>query len=114
IHSVHTIDQVGWDENGNRAIELQLPYEGGVDLYKQAAAALSMTMPIWETTEAGSDHSAFRRLGFKAIGITEEYRHKDTSPQIHKAGDTFATVNFPYLASTTRLIIQVTKTIATS
>lgn len=113
IHSVHTIDQVGWDENGNRAIELELPYEGAVALYKQAAAALSMTMPIWETTEAGSDHSAFRRLGFKAIGITEEYRHKDTSPQIHKAGDTFATVNFPYLASTTRLMIQVATTLAT-
>jgi acetylornithine deacetylase/succinyl-diaminopimelate desuccinylase-like protein len=107
VHSVHTVDQVGWDENGNRAIELELPYAGAVDVYTKAAAALGMTMPIWETTETGSDHSAFRRLDFKAIGITEEYRHKDTSPQIHKAGDTLATVNFSYLAATTRLMIQV-------
>lgn len=107
LHSVHTIDQVGWDENANRAVELELPYEGAVDVYKQAAAALKMTMPFWETTETGSDHSSFRRLGYKAIGITEEYRHKDTSPFIHKAGDTFATVNWPYLAATTRLMIQV-------
>lgn len=107
VHSVHTVDQVGWDENKNGAIELELPYEGSVALYKQAAADLKMTMPIWETMETGSDHTSFRRLGFKAIGITEEYRHKDTSPFIHKAGDTFATVNFPYLASTTRLMIRV-------
>ncbi len=107
IHSVHTIDQAGWDGNGNRAIELELPYDGAVALYKRAAAALGMTMPIWETTETGSDHSSFRRLGFKAIGITEEYRHNDTTPFIHKAGDTLATINFPYLASTTRLMIQV-------
>ncbi len=107
VHSVHTIDQAGWDGNGNRAIELELPYDGAVALYKRAAAALGMTMPIWETTETGSDHSSFRRLGFKAIGITEEYRHNDTTPFIHKAGDTLATINFPYLASTTRLMIQV-------
>ncbi len=113
IHSVHTIDQVGWDENGNRAIELEIPYDGAVDLYKQAAAALKMTMPIWETPETGSDHVSFRRLGYKAIGITEEYRHKDTTPFIHKAGDTFATINWPYLASTTRLMIQVMRMLTT-
>ena len=111
VHSVHTIDQAGWDENANRAIELELPYDGSVDLYKQAAAALKMTMPLWETTEPGSDHSSFRKLGFKAIGITEEYRHKDTTPFIHKAGDTFGTINWPYLAATTRLMIQVMTTL---
>ena len=112
VHSVHTIDQVGWDENANRAIELEIPYAGSVDLYTQAAAAAHMTMPIWETPETGSDHVSFRRLGFKAVGITEEYRHKDTTPFIHKAGDTYATINWPYLASTTRLMIQVMRTLA--
>lgn len=112
VHSVHTIDQAGWDENRNRALELELPYDGAVDLYKQAAAALKMTMPLWETTETGSDHSSFRKLGFKAIGVTEEYRHKDTTPFIHKAGDTFATINWPYLAATTRLMIQVMQLLA--
>ncbi len=114
IHSVHTIDQAGWDENANRAIELEIPYDGAVDLYKQAAAALKMTMPIWETPETGSDHVSFRRLGYKAVGITEEYRHKDTTPFIHKAGDTFATINWAYLASTTRLMIQVMRQLTIS
>lgn len=107
IHSVHTIDQAGWDTNMNRALELELPYEGAVDLYKRAAADLHMNIPLWETTETGSDHSSFRKLGFKAIGVTEEYRHKDTTPFIHKAGDAYSTINWPYLAATTRLMIQV-------
>lgn len=114
VHSVHTIDQVGWDENANRAIELEIPYAGAVDFYKSAAAALNMTMPIWETPETGSDHVSFRRLGFKAIGITEEYRHKDTTPFIHKAGDTYETINWAYLGSTTRLMIQVMKQLTAS
>ncbi len=107
IHSVTTIDQVGWDSNHNRAIELELPFDGIVDVYKQAAARLKMDITIHTTTETGSDHTAFRRLGFKAVGVTEEYRNKDTTPYYHKATDTFATVDFDYLASTTRLVAEV-------
>jgi hypothetical protein len=107
IHSVHTIDQVGWDSNHNRAIELENPYEGAVDLYKEAAARLRMDIPIWQTNENGSDHTSFRRLGFKAIGVTEEYRHGDTTPYIHKLGDTFATVDLEYMTATTRLLVEV-------
>jgi hypothetical protein len=107
VHSVHTIDQMGWDQNGNRAIELELPYDGARDLYGKAVEALKVRLPILTTTESGSDHSAFRRLGFKAVGITEEYRNKDTTPYIHRTGDTYETVNFEYLASTTRLLVEV-------
>jgi hypothetical protein len=113
VHSVHTIDQMGWDQDGDRAIELELPYEGAVDLYHAAARALAMDLVIHTTTEAGSDHSAFRRLGFRAVGITEEYRNHDTTPFIHKPGDTADTVNFEYLASTTRLLARVMETLAT-
>jgi hypothetical protein len=109
VHSVHTIDQVGWDSNKNRAIELEIPFEGIVDIYKQAAARLKMDIPIHITAEAGSDHTAFRRLGFNAVGITEEYRNKDTTPHYHKATDTFATVDFDYLAATTRLLTEVVR-----
>ena len=106
IHSVHTIDQVGWDSNHNRAIELELPFDGIVDIYRQAAARLKMDILIHTTTEAGSDHTAFRRLGFKAVGVTEEYRNKDTTPYYHKATDTYATVDFDYVASTTSLVAE--------
>ena len=114
VHSVHTIDQMGWDQDGDRAIELELPYEGARELYAAGAAALKMTIQMHVTTEAGSDHSAFRRLGFKAVGLTEEYRNKDTTPFIHRPGDTAKTVDFVYLASTTRLLVNVIETLATS
>jgi acetylornithine deacetylase/succinyl-diaminopimelate desuccinylase-like protein len=114
VHSVHTIDQMGWDQDGDRAIELELPYEGAKELYAAGATALKMTIQMHVTTEAGSDHSAFRRLGFKAVGLTEEYRNKDTTPFIHRPGDTAKTVNVAYLASTTRLVAKVIETLATS
>ena len=112
VYAVHTIDQMGWDSNHNRAIELELPYDGVTEIYKAAAKALHMSIEIYTTTEAGSDHSAFRRLGFKAVGITEEYHHNDTTPFIHTAKDTFETVDFAYLASTTRLMADVMKKLA--
>jgi Peptidase family M28 len=38
VHSVHTIDQMGWDNNGNRAIELELPDMGLSQLYQAAVS----------------------------------------------------------------------------
>ena len=46
-------------------------------------------------------------MGYPAVGITEEYRNKDTTPHIHRPGDTLETVNFDYLASTTTLMVEV-------
>ncbi len=112
IHSVHTIDQMGWDQDGDRAIELEVPFEGALALYQKAAAALNMSISIHTTTEQGSDHSAFRRIGYPAVGITEEYRNKDTTPHIHRSGDTLETVNFDFLASTTTLMVEVMRMLA--
>lgn len=107
IHSVHTIDQMGWDKDGDRTIELEIPYDGALDLYTGVASTLTPPIPLTVTKEGGSDHSAFRRLGFKAVGLTEEYRSGDTTPHIHRPGDTAETVDFAYLAHTTDLVIRV-------
>jgi Zn-dependent M28 family amino/carboxypeptidase len=109
IHSVHTVDQMGWDQDGDRAIELELPYNGAVMTYTRAAESMKTSIPILTSPESGSDHSAFRSLGMNALGITEEYRNKDTTPFIHRAGDTYETVNFEYLALTTRLVVETMK-----
>jgi acetylornithine deacetylase/succinyl-diaminopimelate desuccinylase-like protein len=114
VVGVHTIDQAGWDSNHNRAIELELPYDGAVALYEKAAKSLGMDIPLYTTTETGSDHQSFRRLGFPAIGVTEEYRHNDTTPYIHKPGDTYETIDFDYLASTTKLVNEVIKSLITT
>jgi Zn-dependent M28 family amino/carboxypeptidase len=112
VHSVHTADQVGWDQDGDRTIELEIPYDGAVALYEAAARSMPAPVPILVTKETGSDHSAFRRLGYPAVGITEEYRNKDTTPHIHKPTDTADTVDYGFLRSTTELVVRVLKTLA--
>ena len=107
IHSVHTVDQMGWDQDGDRAFELEIPYEGAVELYNEAVSLLNKDIQIYITQVTGSDHSAFRRLGYKATGITEEYKNGDTTPYMHLPSDTFETINFDYMESTTRIIIKV-------
>ncbi|MFC1500544.1 M28 family metallopeptidase [Candidatus Zixiibacteriota bacterium] len=104
VVAVHTIDQMGWDADGDRAIELELPYDGAVELYREAATASDYSAELHITEEPGSDHTAFRRLGMPAVGLTEEYRNRDTTPHIHRQGDTWDTVDFVYLAIVTRLI----------
>jgi Zn-dependent M28 family amino/carboxypeptidase len=108
IHSVHTIDQMGWDNNRNRAIELELPDTGLTALYQAAVSKLGVSVPLTTTKTSSTDHSSFRPT-FLAVGLTEEYASapRDTTPYYHMAGDTFDTVNFEYLLSTTVIVNQV-------
>lgn len=105
IHSVHTIDQMGWDKDGDRAIELELPTDVLKEKYIRQAQKLNI--PVFVTDVGATDHQAFRELDFNAIGITEEYKNDDTTPFYHLSGDTYETVNFEYLASTTELVFRV-------
>ncbi len=107
IHSVHTVDQMGWDNDADRAFELEIPYEGAVELYKKAVSSLKKDIQIHITQVRGSDHSAFRSLDYKAVGITEEYKNGDTTPYMHRPTDTYETINFDYMESTTGVIIRV-------
>lgn len=109
VHSVHTIDQMGWDMDGDRRIELELPDQGLRELYVAAASDLGWSnsaMTIVTTNVSSTDHASFRPT-FPAVGITEEYRSGDTTPHYHRPTDTYATVNLDYLKHTTVLIHQV-------
>ena len=110
LHSAHTVDMVGWDADGDRAVELEYPTEELKVLYQSVAAGLDI--PLYETHVQSTDHTSFRELGFAAIGITEEYVNGDTTPHYHQATDTAETVNYEYLASTTELVGQVMKKLA--
>ena len=107
LHSAHTIDQMGWDKDGDRAIELELPTAELEAVYRSEAKKLSI--PVHKTDVPSTDHTAFREIGFKAIGVTEEYRNNDTTPHYHKGSDSYETINFGYLASTTHLVFNVMK-----
>ena len=62
---------------------------------------------VVETKTSGSDHQAFRALGFQAAGVTEEYVNGDTTPDFHAAGDNPSTVNAAYLSLAARLVTYV-------
>ena len=104
ILGVYTLDQLGWDEDQDRRIEIELPAVGMLAQVQASISAHQLAVPIVETGTAGSDHTAFRELGFPAAGITEEYVNGDTTPHYHLNTDTYATVNFEFLASCTGVV----------
>ena len=112
VHSVHTVDQMGWDnemlendEVGDRAIELEKPSDEMLAIYK----SVKHDFITHVSTVDATDHKAFRELGFEAIGLTEEYVNNDTTPHYHKPSDTFSTINFEYLKSSTKYFQTVMK-----
>jgi len=100
VLAVHTIDQMGWDEDGDRAIELERADPGLYELYEAASTTLPVPVPLQSTNTGFTDHVSFRDYGFEAIGLTEEFVGGDTTPHYHLPSDTYDTVNIDYLVST--------------
>ena len=107
VVSVHTIDQLGWDEDGDRGIELEVPTDQIRDQYSKVAGEYNYTFPIQISDVTSTDHRSFRQLGFAATGITEEYKNGDTTPHYHRSTDTYETVNFAYLTTITEYVQKV-------
>lgn len=104
VISVHTIDQMGWDADGDRALELERADDGLYELYEDAEPLAPGMTPLIPTNTGFTDHVSFRELGFSAVGLTEEFVSGDTTPHYHLPSDTFDTVDLPYLASSTALL----------
>lgn len=105
VTAVHTIDQNGWDEDGDRAFELERPDGGLFAAYTRALQLAGGSLPIHETDTGFTDHVSFRNYGFTSIGVTEEYVNGDTTPHYHLSSDSYETVDREYLASTTRIML---------
>lgn len=107
IISVHTLDTMGWDRDGDRAVELELP----TDFLKQTYTTVGkkLGIPIYETKVSSTDHYSFRELGFQTTGLTDELVNGDYAPYKDTAKDTYDTVNFEYVASCTTLLYEVLK-----
>jgi Zn-dependent M28 family amino/carboxypeptidase len=102
VTAVHTIDQIGWDSDGDRRFEIELPTAALLQEYRDAAAAIGV--PVTPTTTSGTDHQAFRDAGFPAVGLTEEYASGDTTPYRHTPEDTPSTVDADYNALGAELV----------
>ena len=110
LHSAHIADMVGWDSDGDRAVEIQAPGPMLEDLYQEAADLLGT--PLHITRGASSDTRPFRAADVPTVGVWEEIAYGDATPHYHLPSDTYETVNFDYLASTTRLVFEVMRGLA--
>jgi hypothetical protein len=105
VHSVHTADEVGWDGDQDRNLELELPTPYLASLYRKHAEPFGIKLYKTETT--GSDHREFREAGFHAVGISEEYKNGDGNPHHHMPSDTSEKIDYQFLAFTTYLVFKV-------
>ncbi len=104
VTAAHTVDQMGWDANDDRLIELERPDSGLFELYQDGVSSGALSIPLRRTTTNTTDHARFRQFGFGAVGLTEGYTSGDTTPHYHQPTDAYATVDFAYLRSTTLLV----------
>ena len=111
VHSVHTVDQMGWDKDKDQNIEIEVPTPFLKSIYQKHAEKLGVSAFV--TPETGSDHRTFRAAGYNAVGVTEEYRNRDTTPHYHQVTDTYDTVDFNYLSFSTNLVFNVIEELLT-
>lgn len=104
VVAVHTVDQAGWDADGDRRVELEKPDEGLFDFYADASAELAAPIELVPTNTGFTDHESFRAAGFLAVGLSEEYASGDTTPHYHQSSDRYDTVDFAYLESNATLV----------
>jgi hypothetical protein len=112
VHSVHTADEVGWDGDQDRNLELELPTPYLESLYRKHAEPFKINLYTTKTT--GSDHREFREAGFQAVGISEEYKNGDGNPHHHKPSDTAEKVDYQFLAFTTYLVFKVVEEVVSA
>jgi len=105
VDSAHTFDMLSFDGNGDNAIELWSPTAGLEDLYRLHGTPRGI--PVRAVRFASSDHQAFLRQNLPATGVGEEFVGDDHTPHYHRVTDTYDRVNFSYLASMTRLALDV-------
>ncbi|PKL75639.1 MAG: hypothetical protein CVV27_14310, partial [Candidatus Melainabacteria bacterium HGW-Melainabacteria-1] len=105
VSSVHTLDMVGWDSDRDGVIEVEQPDANLWEYYQQANQAHGLKLPLSRTSSGDTDHVAFRREGFTAVGLCEEWVGGDTTPHYHRRSDAYTTLNFDYLSNVTRLTV---------
>ncbi|MFL1895376.1 M28 family peptidase [Aquimarina sp. 2-A2] len=107
IHSMHRVDYMGWDLDEDRAIELLSSNISLESLYR-----MESPVPVFKRLVSTPESRIFSTLGFETITVTSELKNADNSPYVHQASDTYTTVNFKYLASTTDIVLNVLKVLS--
>lgn len=113
LHSAHIVDMVGWDGDGDRAVELSASAAGTLEQVYRATAR-HHSIPLRTNNASLADHAPFIDAGFRAILLTEEYAGGDFNPHYHMPSDTADKLDFDYLASTTAFMTDVLKRLLTT
>jgi hypothetical protein len=103
LTSVHTIDMMGWDGDKDRAVEIERPDGNLWDYYQMVNKTHGLNLKLTRTNSGSTDHVAWRSEGFPSVGLCEEWAGGDTTPYYHKKTDTWDTIDFDFLASSTKL-----------
>lgn len=104
VTSVHTIDMMGWDSDGDNAVEIERPDGALWDHYQMVNRTHGLNLPLARTNSGDTDHVAFRRNGFQSVGLCEEWVHHDTTPHYHKKSDTYENIHIGQLVAGTKLL----------
>lgn len=101
VIAMHAVDMLGWDGNGNRAVEIghggnRREWGNFETLYGNAVTNLPELMPIRHTDMGRSDHEPFIAAGIPAVLVSEEFQNRDSTPNYHWPGDTCDTLDFAF------------------
>lgn len=105
ISSVHTVDMLGWDSDGDKTVELARPDGILWDYYKMVNKTHGLNLPLDRTSTGQSDHVSFHDQGYASLCLSEEWTSRDSTPYYHQRGDQFETINREFLASGVKLMI---------
>lgn len=105
LTTVHTIDMMGWDGDGDKTVELARPDGILWDYYHMVNKTHGLNLPMDRTNTGQSDHVAFHEQGYQSLCLSEEWTSNDSTPHYHRKTDTFGTINFDFLAAGTQLVV---------
>jgi hypothetical protein len=107
VDSVHVFDMISFDGDRDGAVELWSPTPSLQAVYEEHAAAAEPPIPVRVVEFASSDHDSYLDRGFVTVGMSEEFVSGDHTPHYHQPTDTYDKIDFPYLATATRLAFAV-------
>jgi len=101
LHSMHNVDMVGWDTDGDGAFVLSsiAPPPEVLASYRLAAREVEPDVPLAFVDSYNSDHIRFAHATMLSLGFD------DVTPFYHRAGDTYETVDFPHTLKAARLLL---------
>ncbi|MBC7545922.1 MAG: M28 family peptidase [Candidatus Sericytochromatia bacterium] len=107
ITSVHCIDMLGYDNDGDRRVEVARPEGDLWETYQHVNETHGLKLPLSRVNTGSSDHVSWANEGFKSVLLCEEWNGGDTTPHYHRKTDTYETINFDFLAAGTKLMTAV-------